>query len=1134
MENIIPMATTTTKILCVDPLPIIPIKIEETCFDALNNGRPKPPKPTHIRYVVMSTPCSKDLPANCTTAKAMAGEPSDVEGDNLKDSTSNAHHNKYGYHKHKHNHRKCNKKCKGDKDRRKHAYKDLCMATGDFCSNKLYSCDFDAATLYTCTAVGEKPIIKKTNAPFCTSKANGSEEACNCTSATPICGSSLGADRKAEPNAIYYCLGGIGTPLVLLKICIPGTQCHAGCKGGDPICGFDTCDCKGEKQGCSEQSPEKCGLELNMIYKCSVTGRPIKVQTCPNDKLCVTLATGAICSKGDCTCNGDGTVCGESFPLQCRINATRLYTCSKNGKPVFAKDCYPSHCVATAAIVFGTSYDQCMDGCECPSKGKICGQTFMKSCGLKIGSLYSCDAASAKPVEVEIDSLVCRSSLHKECNALDNAIYSCNGLDSDPEWLTKCRPGTQCQVGPNGAVCGYDNCKCIGTVEVCSDLFPDRCGLTPNSIYKCSSSGKLELVSTCDADKACVTVSDGSVCIGKDCRCHGDGLTCGKAFPLICRIPATSLYKCTKGDDPIEDKSCLPGHCTASDATVCGSTFPPACGLDANTLHKCAGKRTKPYDGAKCKGKCIAQVGNNTCLPPAEDCSCPTKTAAPICGSELPLSCNADLNTIYICCNGKGSKPESLAICKPGTICIKKPLPTGATCGSGTCECKGNNEVCMDAFPDKCKLQSNSVYKCTAGGTPELVKSCSEKQTCITISDGSICTRTDCNCSEDGTSCGKIFPLSCSLKQTALYTCQKNQSPVFQKDCYSDRCKATKASAAATSTFNDFFVTYTCSSICSCTQPGLVCGRTFSAQCMLSTSSLYKCDAIDGTPILSEECKAGGCTVTNGDNHCHEDTCTCPCSGTAPVCGSELPASCNANANYIYYCPGGSGAKPEVLSICKPGIVCIKKPLPRGATCGSGNCECSGNNEVCSSSFPDKYNLKPSSVYKCTSGGKPELVKTCADPQACVTVSDGSICASKDCKCSEDGVSCGEIFPLSCLLKQAALYICKASQGPVFKEECPDGCSTKKSTVAAMAMFQALANDQCNKECTCTKPGLVCGKTFPPKCKLEPSTLYKCDGFDGTPTVTEKCGEGGCTVTNGNGNKPEILQICKPGTMEAL
>lgn len=124
-----------------------------------------------------------------------------------------------------------------------------------------------------------------------------------------------------------------------------------------------------------------------------------------------------------------------------------------------------------------------------------------------------------------------------------------------------------------------------------------------------------------------------------------------------------------------------------------------------------------------------------------------------------------------------------------------------------------------------------------------------------------------------------------------------------------------------------------------------VCGKTFPPKCKLEASTIYKCEGSDGKPTVAEKCGEGGCTVTNGDNHCSKDTCTCPGNGLTPVCGSDLPASCGANANTIYRCPGGSGTKPEVFDICKPGTMCIKIPAPTGAVCGAGTCECTGDKE---------------------------------------------------------------------------------------------------------------------------------------------------------------------------------------------
>jgi len=192
---------------------------------------------------------------------------------------------------------------------------------------------------------------------------------------------------------------------------------------------------------------------------------------------------------------------------------------------------------------------------------------------------------------------------------------------------------------------------------------------------------------------------------------------------------------------------------------------------------------------------CSVKAGNNVCSK--GDCTCPDSDDGLVCGSELPAFCRADVHAIYICRKGKGSTPEILSVCKPGTMCLKKPLPTGAACGAGNCKCTGTDPMCSNSFPDKCKLVKNSVYKCTAGGYPELVKGCKGDQTCVTVSDGSICTSADCKCTEDGTSCGEIFPLSCKIKTTALYMRKKGQDPVLLKDCYPNRCSASIASIAA-------------------------------------------------------------------------------------------------------------------------------------------------------------------------------------------------------------------------------------------------------------------------------------------------------------------------------------------------
>ncbi|KAG0078455.1 hypothetical protein BGZ90_005206, partial [Linnemannia elongata] len=597
----------------------------------------------------------------------------------------------------------------------------------------------------------------------------------------------------------------------------------------------------------------------------------------------------------------------------------------------------------------------------------------------------------------------------------------------------------------------------------------------------------------------------------------------------------------------------------------CGSKL-YGCDFDAKTHYRCSAIGEPPaivlVDAKICGGT----------IEPPSDCTCPGTGDDPVCGHDLPASCSADPNTIYICRGGKGSKPEPLSECKPGTVCIKKPSPEGAACGSGTCDCEGDNEVCSSQFLDECKLEKNTIYKCTRGGKPEKVKTCDSSKTCVSVGDGAGCSNNDCKCSEDGTSCGEIFPLSCKIKTTALYTCKKGEPPVLLKDCFPDHCSASKAQLAAAAVFTSA-ANDKCVPRCTCTGRGPVCGSTFKPECKLEASTLYKCDGEGSTPTPSEVCGQGGCMVNNGNDKCNTDPCTCSGSGFDPICGHDLPKECNALPNVIYICRGGSGTKPEVLSQCKPGTVCIKKPSPEGAACGSGTCDCTGDKEVCSNQFLAECQLEDNTVYKCTPGGKPEKVKTCKDTQACVQVGDGAGCTNTDCKCTEDGTSCGEIFPLSCKLKTTALYTCTKGDDPKLLKDCfPDRCSASKAQFAATLVFTATANDKCAEKCTCSGKGPTCGSTFNPDCKHKPSTLYKCDGNGSTPTPGEDCKEGGCTVNNGDnkcntdtctcpgsgtapvcgselplsckanantiyicrggsGGKPEPLSECKPGTI---
>ncbi|KAF9578581.1 hypothetical protein BGW38_005552, partial [Lunasporangiospora selenospora] len=807
---------------------------------------------------------------------------------------------------------------------------------------------------------------------------------------------------------------------------------------------------------------------------------------------------------------------------------------------------------------------------RCVAVGDFCG-TQLYGCKFKPNALYRCKEVGKHPELVKIctegagciaekngrgscDSKcnitkpVCGSELPPEYKADPNTVYHCN--NGKLEILKVCLPGTKCSPrAGKDPVCGFEDCTCGGDGEFCSSQFPETCGLQENSIYKCVGTGKPELVKKCSTVEECVALADGSACASKDCKCPRDGTVCGDIFPASCRLSSVSLYKCKKGESPVLDKSCLPGRCvgtkTVYDASkvfvddvcqsscmctaagkFCGSTFPGGCKFNPQGLYTCTAKGASPAMNRICEYGCISLSGGGRCkgggTDPYEPCKCPGSGTGPVCGYDLPLECKADPGTIYFCPEGKDTKPVPREICKPGTQCQPRPLPVGAICGTSTCDCKGDYEVCGSTFPDQCGLDKTSIYKCTSDGKLQLVKKCDGSQECVSLSDGATCGNKDCKCPDTGSICGESFPRSCMLISNGLYACAKGEPPVFQRDCYPDRCSSTKASMAAAAVFSAEATNDKCTDACTCAQKGLVCGSTFPPRCGYQSSTLYKCDGSGTKPTAQEQCGPGGCTVHGGDDSCNKDDCTCPGTGFSPVCGHELPDSCRADLNTIYVCPGGHGTRPVPLEICRPGSQCQKKPLPLGATCGGSTCDCKGDYEVCGVVFPEECGFDKDVVYKCTTDGTPQRVKKCIDGEECVTVSDGATCTNGDCKCSDDGTLCGEVFPLRCRLSKTTLYTCKKGQDPVPLRDCyPERCMASRTSMSAAAVFSSMAADTCSDTCKCTGKGNVCGSTFPPKCNYAKSTLYRCDGPGTDPKKISDCDAGGCTVNPGD-------DICNP------
>lgn len=505
--------------------------------------------------------------------------------------------------------------------------------------------------------------------------------------------------------------------------------------------------------------------------------------------------------------------------------------------------------------------------------------------------------------------------------------------------------------------------------------------------------------------------------------------------------------------------------------------------MEPTSLSNCDGNGATPTKGEDCKeGGCTVTNGNDHCA--TSKCTCPAPGTSPVCGSDLPKECKADHTKIYKCSGGTGTEPKELTTCPPGSVCIKKDAPEGAACGGDTCDCVGNEEFCSSSFKDGCKLEKNAIYKCTPGGKPEKVKKCDTTESCVKLNDGPVCTNNDCKCTTDGVVCGQVFPLSCKIKTTALHTCVKGEPPVFKQVCDPKGCVATKASmAAAAAVFEAEAVNDKCSTIdnCDCQGKSAACGLTYPDSCDYDKDTIYKCDGATGKPTSVEKC-AHGCKVNVGDDTCGtnsgDEKCTRPECWNS-VCGFDLPKECEGKIaiekGAIYYCPKGKGTLPEVQAICPAGLICQSKGAPEGAACGGTDCICKGKAERCSDAFPADCGLKKNTIYKCSSTGVPEEVKTCPAGNVCLTIDGEAVCAPNDCKCHKDGVVCGEAFPLSCKLKSTTLYTCKKGGDPGLKSDCyPDRCSASKESIGAAAtIFKKMADDTCTNSCACSGEGSV-------------------------------------------------------------
>ncbi|KAG0038609.1 hypothetical protein BGZ89_008016, partial [Linnemannia elongata] len=144
------------------------------------------------------------------------------------------------------------------------------------------------------------------------------------------------------------------------------------------------------------------------------------------------------------------------------------------------------------------------------------------------------------------------------------------------------------------------------------------------------------------------------------------------------------------------------------------------------------------------------------------------------------------------------------------------------------------------------------------------------------------------------------------------------------------------------------------------------------------------------------------------------------------------------------------------------------------------------------------------SLYKCTNGGLPSLVKDCGTGTCSANVVKGTAAfrATADdkcldqCACKEAGIPvCGSAFDATCNYDTKVLMSCgEAGDVPAVAENCTLSCT--KQPGADICTFDP---------CACTKAGDTCGSAFPETCNYEKDSQYSCSGNKALPVKKAPC-----------------------------
>ncbi|KAG9062972.1 hypothetical protein KI688_004572 [Linnemannia hyalina] len=584
------------------------------------------------------------------------------------------------------------------------------------------SCNYKTKNLMACNNINDTPTLKKSCTASCTAQVGPDVcalDPCACTKAGDTCGSAFPDTCNYEKNShLYKCVkGALPTPIkdcgtgtcsasvvegasvdfsaMANDICIDQCACkEAGvgvygsvfnsiyaynskalmncAKVGDvptvkETCtlsctvqaGQDVCACTTTGDTCGTAFPANCNLKTTTIYNCAaVEAIPVKKFNCLGNAICFVQPIGPKCTLPECISKDDNKHCGSAFFGACNMVSNTLYNCAMGALPTVVKDCSPGVC--SGNIVSDVTAE------TADTNGTVVAAHKPKDFTAMAGDEFCIDECAFK----ESEALVCGSSFDAICNYNASALMSCENTGDMPVLMNVCT--TECTRKDITSECNLDPCACIVAGDTCGGLLPANCGYDPTIVYSCAGPGaapvnKLE----CKSGSTCTTSAAGPTCRSLDCICKDNGHHCGSQFPSSCEYSENTLYRCTMGLVPADEKDCEMES------------------YDNKTLMSCGNQGDVPVVSETCTSYCdVISSAPDVCT--FDPCAC--RRVGDTCGKSFPANCGYLPDSLYTCATNR-TLPAKKSACQSFETCHTVPGGVDVCLANKVCDCVGTGTI---------------------------------------------------------------------------------------------------------------------------------------------------------------------------------------------------------------------------------------------------------------------------------------------------------------------------------------------------------------------------------------------------------------------------------------------------------